>query len=149
MTESEKPVGPPERLHGETLGARQINRAAKHQQGGKAGAAHLAEAVWRPTTRGQCENQMRPCPFVMCRHHLFVDERPNGGLKFPFGQKLNALDTMPYTCSLDACEQGGMTLEEVALATNITRERVRQVEVMALMKLRRKVHADKILLKRY
>lgn len=78
----------------------------------------------------------------MCRHHLFIEVRPNGGLKFPFGRNLEALNRMPYTCSLDASDRGGMTLEEVAAAINITRERVRQLEVTALGKLRVMVQTE-------
>lgn len=38
------------------------------------------------------------------------------------------LEEMPATCSLDVADEGGATLEQVALCLNITRERVRQIE---------------------
>lgn len=37
------------------------------------------------------------------------------------------LEEMPATCSLDVADEGGATLEQVALLLNVTRERVRQI----------------------
>jgi hypothetical protein len=42
---------------------------------------------------------------------------------------------MPETCALDVAERGGITLEEVGEILNLTRERIRQVEVHGLEKL--------------
>src|SRR5690606_3867534 len=28
---------------------------------------------WKPRTRAECVDGPRPCPFVSCRHHLYVD----------------------------------------------------------------------------
>ena len=36
---------------------------------------------WRPSTRGDCANIERPCPFVACRHHIYLEVRCNGGLE--------------------------------------------------------------------
>jgi DNA-directed RNA polymerase sigma subunit (sigma70/sigma32) len=43
---------------------------------------------------------------------------------------------MTDTCALDIADRGGITLEEVGFITNLTRERVRQVEVRGLLTLR-------------
>jgi DNA-directed RNA polymerase sigma subunit (sigma70/sigma32) len=43
---------------------------------------------------------------------------------------------MEQTCALDVASRGGVTLEEVGDILNLTRERIRQVEVMGLEKLR-------------
>ena len=40
------------------------------------------------------------------------------------------------TCALDVADKGGVTLEEVGAIMNLTRERIRQVEMRALQKLR-------------
>tara|TARA_B100000674_G_C37040340_1_gene558234 strand:+ start:71 stop:325 length:255 start_codon:yes stop_codon:yes gene_type:complete len=40
------------------------------------------------------------------------------------------------TCALDVADRGGITLEEVGEILNLTRERIRQVEVRGLEKLR-------------
>ena len=88
-----------------------------------------------PQTRGECKDGPRPCPFVRCRHHLYLDVNPDTGsikLNFPHLE----VGEMEHTCSLDVAERGGMTLEEVGHILNLTRERVRQVEVAGLEKLR-------------
>ena len=43
---------------------------------------------------------------------------------------------MAETCSLDVADRGGITLEEVGAILNLTRERIRQVEVRGLLKLK-------------
>jgi hypothetical protein len=42
---------------------------------------------------------------------------------------------MSETCALDVADRGGTTLEEVGAIMNLTRERIRQVEVKGLAKL--------------
>jgi hypothetical protein len=42
---------------------------------------------------------------------------------------------MNETCALDVADRGGATLEEVGAIMNLTRERIRQVEVKGLAKL--------------
>src|SRR5688572_18051569 len=40
----------------------------------------------RPRTREECRDGPRPCPFVACRHHLYIDVSPSTGtikLNFP------------------------------------------------------------------
>lgn len=85
----------------------------------------------RPKTRGDCENTERPCPYVGCTYHLAIDVDPTSGaikINFPDVE----LDEMTETCALDVADAGGATLEEVASYTNLTRERVRQLEQKAL-----------------
>ncbi len=89
----------------------------------------------RPTTRAQCREEMRPCPWVACKHHLSLDINPETG-----SIKINFPDLEPWelqnTCALDVAERGGITLEEVGEIMNLTRERIRQVEVRGLLKLK-------------
>ena len=40
------------------------------------------------------------------------------------------------TCALDVADRAGITLEEVGVIMNLTRERVRQLEMRGLSKLR-------------
>ena len=88
----------------------------------------------RPQTRAQCEGGERPCPFVSCKHHLFLDvSARTGAIKLNFPD-LDVWD-MPETCALDVADRGGTTLEEVGAIMNLTRERIRQVEVKGLAKL--------------
>ena len=77
----------------------------------------------------------RPCPFVSCSHHLYLDVNPETGaikLNFPHLEVWE----MAETCSLDVADRGGITLEEVGAILNLTRERIRQVEVRGLYKIK-------------
>ncbi len=90
--------------------------------------------VERPRTRADCANGARPCPFVSCKHHLFLDvSARTGAIKLNFPD-LEVWD-MTETCALDVADRGGTTLEEVGAIMNLTRERIRQVEVKGLAKL--------------
>jgi len=88
----------------------------------------------KPKTRADCADAPRPCPFVSCQHHLFLDVSSRTG-----AIKLNFPDLevweMTETCALEVADRGGTTLEEVGAIMNLTRERIRQVEVKALAKL--------------
>ena len=95
------------------------------------------EDVERPRTRADCQNMPRPCPFVSCEHHLYLDVNPDSGaikLNFPHLEVWE----MAETCSLDVADRGGITLEDVGAILNLTRERIRQVEVRGLVKIRTK-----------
>jgi hypothetical protein len=90
--------------------------------------------IQKPETRAECANGERPCPFVSCKHHLYLDVSARTG-----AIKLNFPDLevweMAETCALDVADRGGTTLEEVGAIMNLTRERIRQVEVKGLAKL--------------
>jgi hypothetical protein len=91
--------------------------------------------VVRPQTRADCQSMQRPCPFVSCSHHLYLDVNPESGaikLNFPHLEVWE----MAETCSLDVADRGGITLEEVGAILNLTRERIRQVEVRGLAKIK-------------
>lgn len=92
-------------------------------------------SYWRPTSRGECANVARPCPYVSCKYHLYIDVNPNtGSIKVNFPER--EVWELKQSCALDVAQQGGITLEEVGEILNLTRERIRQVEVRGLMKLR-------------
>ncbi len=95
----------------------------------------------RPQCREECATGPRPCPFVSCKYHLYLDVNPETGsikLNFPHLQ----VDEMAQTCSLDVAAKGGITLEEVGEIMNLTRERIRQVEVRGLLKMKMLAAAD-------
>ena len=89
---------------------------------------------YKPRTRIECAEGARPCPYVSCKHHLFLDVSARTG-----AIKLNFPDLevweMNESCALDIADRGGTTLEDVGAIMNLTRERIRQVEVKALAKL--------------
>ena len=89
----------------------------------------------RPTSRAECSEEIRPCPWVACKHHLYLDINPEtGSIKINFPE-LEPWE-LKHTCALDVAERGGITLEEVGEIMNLTRERIRQVEVRGLLKLK-------------
>lgn len=89
----------------------------------------------RPRTRAECRDGPRPCPWVGCKWHLYLDVNPaTGALKLNFPDR--ELDELVQTCALDVAERGEHVLETVGELTNLTRERVRLTEVRALLKLR-------------
>ncbi len=92
----------------------------------------------RPKTRADCAGVERPCPFVGCKHSLYLEVSPRNGsikLRFPnLGPEEMAPDR---SCVLDIAERGVATLQEVADALNNSRERVRQVQRSGCAKLAR------------
>jgi hypothetical protein len=89
----------------------------------------------RPRSRADCASGARPCMYISCKHHLYLDVNPSTGsikLNFP-DREVWELDE---TCALDVADRGGITLEEVGTIMNLTRERIRQVETRGLLKLR-------------
>jgi len=83
---------------------------------------------------GTCTNEVRPCPWQGCRHHLAIwDVNPESGtIRYTHPGK--TLGQLQETCVLDVVKANpdGATLEKVGELVGLTRERVRQIEVMAL-----------------
>lgn len=112
----------------------------------------LELAAARPKTRRDCLpggiNEARPCPWLACRAHLAIDITAAGSLHVYHNRPLEQLE---HTCVLDLAEQAedtpvevdvlgrfrngqfAMTLEEVGVVMNVTRERIRQLEARALL----------------
>ena len=87
----------------------------------------------RPKTRGECLGMSRPCPFAGCRHHNYLDINAKTG-SITINWPDHTPDTMPApTCSLDVAQSGGKTHEQVGEVLNLTRERVRQIEIRAII----------------
>ena len=93
-----------------------------------------APEVPRPLTRGDCENAPRPCPWVGCKHHLFLDVTHTGAIRLNFpGQHP---EDLTRSCALDVAADGGASLDEVGAILGITRERIRQIEAKARLAMR-------------
>jgi hypothetical protein len=84
----------------------------------------------RPATRAECIDGIRPCPYVGCRYALYLDVNISGNLKFNFPDL--EPDEMTESCALDVADRGDATLEQCGDIMNVTRERFRQLEDMAL-----------------
>ena len=98
---------------------------------------------WRPKARGECANVSRPCPYVSCKYHLYIDVNPaTGSIKINFPD-LEVWE-LQHSCALDVAQTGGITLEEVGEILNLTRERIRQVEVRGLIKLKEEGGEDRL-----
>lgn len=84
----------------------------------------------RPRVRGDCVDGVRPCPFVACRHHLYLEAKEDGSaIKYNFPDL--EVDELDESCALDVADDGPKTLETVAALMNIVREAVRQIEIRA------------------
>lgn len=136
-SQREEAALPPERrqrrsrMRPRTIAGRRLTRA-EIQEG-----IELVDDMWyeRPKSRADCVDGIRPCPFVSCKYHLYLDvkdETRSIKLNFPHLEVWE----MEHTCALDVAENGGLTLEEVGHILNLTRERVRQVEVAGVEKLK-------------
>lgn len=133
---------------------RQISRRSarrRHTSTRQKGVAERGERVsyprWagglRPKTRGECARGPRPCPWVSCKHHLYLDYYPRYGkirLNFP---QLEVWE-MRETCALDVADRGFKQLQAVGDVLGITRERVRQIECAAIEKLRKVLQRELI-----
>lgn len=125
------------RFRSKTIAPKRLTRDEKRL----ADVLDYPEDIDRPMTRLDCQSMPRPCPFVSCEHHLYLDVNPESGaikLNFPHLEVWE----MAETCSLDVADRGGITLEEVGAILNLTRERIRQVEVRGLFKIRQQNGED-------
>lgn len=101
-----------------------------------------------PRTYGECQERAlgtatNPCWYLRCKHNLLLDIDPRSGsykITWPdltdghYGDEYHALPE--HTCALHEAAHGGLTLDEVGVMMNLTRERVRQIETKALYRLR-------------
>jgi sigma-70-like protein len=132
--------GAPARRRSKTMSRKEIARELRRQRALGVMDPDLEEVLReieasRPRSRADCASGPRPCMFVSCKHHLYLDVNPDtGSIKLNFPDK--EIWEMEETCALDVADRGGITLEEVGAIMNLTRERIRQVETRGLSKLR-------------
>lgn len=94
--------------------------------------------VQRPRTRGECVDGPRPCPWVGCRHHTYLEVNGYGTITIREGNR-EPWEVDPATsCSLDVADRGPLTLEQIGEVLHVTRERVRQLEDSASASLRQR-----------
>lgn len=94
----------------------------------------LSLPVVRPKTRADCANVPRPCPFVSCRHNLYLDVRDDGYLRVNFPDRQP--DEMVASCVLDLAIDGPRTLDIIGALMGVSKERARQLERTGLNKVR-------------
>jgi hypothetical protein len=105
-------------------------------------APEVEATLQRPTTRADCADGARPCPFVSCRHHLYLDVSEKGWLKLNHPHK--EVWDMEDSCSLDIAERDGITLERLGQLFNVSLEGARQIEADTLDELRVKLGVNDV-----
>ena len=103
-------------------------KVLKAQQSGE----QLPTDHWRPETRADCADIPRPCPFVGCRHNLYLDVTAAGSIQFNFSGEP---EDMTWSCALDEAERGPQILTQISEKMHLTRERVRQIEEKAFQRM--------------
>lgn len=93
----------------------------------------------RPRRRGECVDGPRPCPWLSCRHHALWARSPRELRRLDDDGLLELAASLETTCTLDVADEGGVSLREVGEVIGSTRERARQIEVVALRKLHERV----------
>jgi len=122
------------RVRGRTINVRRLTKRelAEGRQ------RYPVEAYERPQTRDACMQgpfAERPCPYVSCMHHLYLDVNQRTGsikLNFPDAEVWE----LGESCALDIADRGGITLEEIGEIMNLTRERIRQLETRGMARLK-------------
>lgn len=115
-----------------TIAVRRITQLELKQGRDELQALGADEPYDRPKTRGDCARVPRPCPYVACKHSLYLDVSETGSIILNFPHLEPGQMPANQSCSLDLADRGAMTLEDIAVVTNLTRERIRQVEMKAL-----------------
>lgn len=95
----------------------------------------------RPKTRGECVGGPRPCPWVSCRHHLYLEVHESGidSAYIRLNRPELQPEDMTESCSLDVADRTESTLEQTGQILGLTRERIRQLESRAVPKVRRRI----------
>ncbi len=106
---------------------------------------------WKPSRgRPECpplrpREVWRTCRRITCRHHMWSDAQCTA---INTGRPIPGLDEVAIHCALDVAglessiaqtdqSHGSLTLDQVGNILGVGRERVRQIELQALKRLRR------------
>jgi hypothetical protein len=148
-----------------SLKARELNQVVKREAEPLLDYAVRDELAARPKTRADCErcatceahraqenppvievlacghrasqavNHCRPCPWVGCRMHLYLDVKEDGHIRLNHPGK--ELEDLKETCTLDVVkDEEEQSREVVGDLTNLTGQRVTAIEREALVQLR-------------
>lgn len=124
-----------------TLSLVKLRRLARQAPAGQPTPEPALDAE-RPRTRGDCKDGARPCPWVSCKYHLYLDVDPELG-----SIKVNFPDREPWelreTCVLDVADRGKHKLGDVGEVLNVTRERIRQIETRVFGRIREAMSGER------
>lgn len=84
-------------------------------------------------TGGRCLRIADSCPSELCRYSLNVTDSREG-MRWRSREPVTE-----HRCAIAAANEGGVTLEQVALRLGVVRERVRQIEERSLLRLRERL----------
>ena len=90
----------------------------------------------RPVTRGECASIPRPCPFVSCQWHLYLDVMPDGHI---VRNHRGPVHTMRRSCALDVADEGEHTNDVIAETMNCTRQWISAIENRARQRMRKRL----------
>lgn len=121
--------------YSKSLKPKSIQARVPISQGEKAAWVEYPKDAVRPTFRAQCMRGPRPCPWVSCRWHLYLDVSRNGSIKFNFPH-LEPWE-LKHSCALDFCSQrdDGQSFDEIGSALGLTRARAQQLAEIAMARL--------------
>lgn len=85
----------------------------------------------RPRTRGDCIDGLRPCPWVGCRHNLFLNVDRSGNVELAFGE--DPTEAPHSLCALDNAT--GLPSVEIGALMGLSTTSVVQIELKALRKI--------------
>lgn len=89
-----------------------------------------------PQQRADCVDGPRPCPYISCRHHLWLlEQRDRPGNPARGAQGAATLRPTGPSCSLDVAVKPH-SLNEVATILGVVPTRIHQITLLALKKLR-------------
>lgn len=91
----------------------------------------------RPRCRAECENSQRPCPWVSCKYHLYLDVMPSGSIRFNFPGK--DVWELRETCALDVADRGKQHSDEIARLINLTSSNCRETLTLYKRRLAQKI----------
>jgi hypothetical protein len=91
------------------------------------------DEVTRPRTRGEChsirrelgEGRLVPCPFMSCRHNLYVDKA--GYRRLRVIREYDPDDLMP-SCVLDVAENGQVEKSEITEIMGLSLRSIEYIE---------------------
>lgn len=96
----------------------------------------VPKGYWRPKRRCDCAKVPRPCPYVGCRYHLYLDvDESTGAITFRFPR--TPVSELRESCALDVADRGEHRLQEIGDFLRVSREYIRQIEERGLKKMLR------------
>ena len=97
--------------------------------------AKAIEPYARPSTRADCDQIPRPCPFAGCRYNLALDVTEGHALRYRAGSFAAEMPQDAPSCALDVAAEGAHTLDSVAQMLGLRRSRAAAIERGAMAKL--------------